>query len=82
MTTSRSEDLLVGIIAIALVPLIAGRVIRGIREGRLPLYRTYLRREENEAKFNVLLGVHILTLLLIAFIAADLLLNLGLRNSQ
>ncbi len=74
------EDLLMGLIALALVPLIAMRLARGLREGRLPIYRTYLERGENKAKFAVLLILHALSLVLVALIAADLLLNLGLRD--
>ncbi len=80
MTTFRSEDALVGLIGLALLPLIARRVLRGIREGQLPLYRTYLRREESGAKFNALLALHAASFFLVAAIAADLLLNLGLRE--
>jgi len=74
------EDLLVGLFALALVPLIAWRLYRGARDGRLPVYRTHLRREENRAKFGVLMAMHGLTLVLVAVVAADLLLGLGLRH--
>ena len=80
MNAGRSEDLLVGAVALILVPLIALRVLRGLREGRLPLYRTYLARDEEGAKFGALLGLHLLSLLIVAGISADLLLNLGLRD--
>ena len=80
MTTSRSEDVLVGLIALALVPLIALRIVRGLRDGQLPLYRTRVRREAGAAKFNALLGLHILSLVLMAVAAAELLLDLGLRE--
>jgi hypothetical protein len=80
MTTFRSEDVLVGVIGLALLPLIAHRILRGLREGRLPVYRTYLTREEGQAKFNALLGLHALSFLVVALIAADLLFNLGLRD--
>ncbi|HEY0011595.1 MAG TPA: hypothetical protein VGB79_01940 [Allosphingosinicella sp.] len=75
------EDLIVGLFALALVPLIAMRIARGLREGRMPVYKTYLSREENGAKFAVLLTLHALSLVLIAVIAADLLLGLGLRDA-
>ena len=75
-----SEDLLVGLIALALVPLAARRVWRGLREGRLPVYRSYLTREESGSRFAVLLALHVLTLVLVAVVAADLLLGLGLRE--
>ena len=76
MTISRSEDLLVGVVGLVLLPLIASRVLRGLREGRLPLYRTYLRRDESEAKFITLLGLHVVSFVVVAVIAADLLLSL------
>jgi hypothetical protein len=75
-----TEDLFVGLIALALVPLIALRIVRGLRTGRLPLYRSYILREEGRAKFGVLLALHGLSLLLVAVIAADLLLNLDLKE--
>jgi len=80
MTPIRSEDALVGLIGLALLPFIARRVIGGLREGRLPVYRTYLRREEGEAKFLALLGLHVASFFVVAGIAADLLLNLGIRE--
>ena len=80
MNGARSEDLLVGFIALILVPLIARRIIIGFRDGRLPLYRTYLERERDGSRFNALLALHILSLLLVALAAADLLLGLGFRE--
>jgi hypothetical protein len=73
--------MLVGVIGLALLPMIAWRIVRGLREGRLPIYRTYLTREEGQAKFNALLGLHALSFLVVAAIAADLLFNLGLREA-
>jgi len=80
MTTFRSDEMLVGIVALALVPLIVWRIRRGLREGRLPLYRTYFDRAADPPKFNLLLGLHGLSLVLITLVAADLLLGLGLRE--
>ena len=74
------ERLLVGIIALALVPLIAMRLWRGVRDGRLPVYRSYVTRDRGEAKFAVLFALHALSLLVVAGIAADLLLNLGIGD--
>lgn len=81
MSVTRSEDLLVGFIALALLPMIGLRIFRGLRDGRLPLYRTYLTRDEGRAKFAVLFGLHGLAFLLVAAAAADLLLGLGLREA-
>jgi hypothetical protein len=80
MSGGRPEDLIVGLFALALVPLIALRIARGLREGRLPIYRTYHEREQSRSKFAVLLALHALTLLLMLVVAADLLLGLGLRE--
>ena len=81
MITSRSDDLLVGLIGMVLLPLIAGRVLRGVHEGRLPLYRTYVRREDDRAKFALLLVLHSLSFFVVAAIAADLLFNLGFKEA-
>ena len=74
------EDLLVGLICLALVPVIALRIRRGLRSGRLPVYRTCLDRDDRPGKFYALLIIHALSLVLVAFIAADLLLGLGFRS--
>ncbi len=79
---ARSEDLLIGAIALALLPLIAWRMRRGLRERRLPLYRTYVDRDEAGSKFGLLLGLHALSFIIVAVIAADLLLDLGLRSDR
>lgn len=75
------SDLLVGLIGFGLLPLIALRIRRGLREGRLPVYRTYHRRDEGEGKFRLLLGVHAFSFALVAAITADLLFGLGLRGA-
>ena len=78
--TFEGENILVGLVCLALVFLIAARVVRGVRTGRVPLYRTYVERSEGEAKFFSLLALHGISLLLMGFIAADLLLGLGFRD--
>lgn len=76
----RTEDVLVGLIALALLPLIGLRIWRGLRDGRLSVYRAYQERADSPARFNVMLGLNALAFLLIALVAADLLFNLGLRG--
>ena len=76
----RPDELLVGLVAAALLPLIALRIHRGLRDGRLPVYRTYLSRDESGSRFFVLLALHALSFVLVAAVAADLLFNLGLRE--
>lgn len=77
----RGEDLFVGLVGLALLPMIAWRIRRGLKEGRLPLYRTYVARSDGQGKFEVLLGLHALSFVLIAGITADLLLGLGMREA-
>jgi len=77
---SQTENLLVGLIALALLPAIGWRIWRGLKQGELPLYKTRIDRSVGAAKFNFLLGLHVLLFLLIAVVAADLLLGLGLKE--
>ena len=79
--TPSGENLVVGLIALALLPVIGRRIWRGVTHGQLPLYRTRIDRSVGAAKFNFLLGVHVLLFLLIAVVAADLLLGLGLKET-
>lgn len=79
--TFRSENIFVGLVALALLPVIGWRIWRGVRDGRLPVYRTSFNREEGRAKFVALLGLHALSFVLIALVAADLLFDLGLRGA-
>ena len=74
------EELFVGLVALALVPLIAWRIVQGVRDGQLPLYRTRVGREIGAARFNLLLGLHALSLVVVLVIAVDLLLGLGLSD--
>ena len=73
------DELLIGLFALALLPLIALRIRRGLRDGRLPVYRTTLGRQESRSRFGVLLALHVLSFVLVAAVAADLLLGLGLK---
>ena len=79
--TFQGENILVGLVALALLPVIGWRIWRGIKYGQLPLYRTRIdRAEAGAAKFNFLLGLHLLVMLVIAVIAVDLLFGLGLKE--
>jgi predicted small integral membrane protein len=81
MTTSPSEDLFVGLVGLALLPMIAWRIMRGLREGRLPIYRTYLTREAGGSRFTALLGLHVVSFFVVAAISADLLFGLNLKEA-
>lgn len=75
------QDLLVGLIGVALLLMIAWRIRRGLKEGRLPLYRTYVSRDDSGSKFGLLLALHGLSFVLVAVVAADLLFQLGLKEA-
>ena len=75
-----TQDFLVGLIGLVLVVLIALRIRRGLRDGRMPVYRTSIQRDEQPGRFRFMLALHVLSLLLVAIIAADLLLGLDLRS--
>ena len=78
MTTFRSEDFLVGLVALGLVPWIGWTLARGLRSGRLPIGRSHIDRGERPGAFNALLFCYVATALLMAVIAADLLLTIDL----
>ena len=79
--TFQGENLVVGLVALALLPVIGWRILRGLRDGRLPVYRTHHHRADSRSKFAVLLALHALSFVLIALVAADLLFGLGLRGA-
>ena len=78
---SSSQDMLVGGIAAVVAGMILNRIVRGLREGRLPVYRTYIDRDAGAAKYNTVLGLHVLSLIAVAWIALDLLLGLNLKEA-
>ena len=82
MTTFRSEDFLVGLVALGLLPWIGWTVIRGLRAGRLPIGRGHIARGERPGPFNALLFLYLAAALLVAAIALDLLfhIDIGLRQ--
>jgi len=73
-------DFLVGLVALALLPLIGLRLYRGLRDGRMPVYRARIVREDHAGKFWLLFTVHSASLIVVALVAAELLLGLSLRE--
>jgi len=81
MTISRSEDLLVGIIAaVVVVPWTTWTIARGIRDGRLPIGRGYVRRDERAAPYWVLLAFYVAAAVMAVFISLDLLFGPTVRK--
>jgi hypothetical protein len=81
MTISRSEDVLMGIIAaVVVVPWTTWTLARGLRDGKLPIGRSYVRRDERAAPFWVLLALYAAAALVAVFISLDLLFGPTLRK--
>jgi hypothetical protein len=80
MTTFRSEDVLVGLIAFAAVPWILWVLARGKRDQRLPIGRGHVRQDERPGAFRVLFLFYIVAAALMLFISIDLMLGLGARS--
>ena len=72
MTISLSENLLVALVSLGLVPWIIWTVRRGLRSGMLPIGRTHVRRDERPSAFNMLVWIYASVALLAVYIAYDL----------
>jgi hypothetical protein len=79
--TFQGEDILVGLVALLLVPWIGWTMLRGAKNGRLPIGRAYVERDQRRGGYNALLALYGVALVAMAVFAVDLLFNLGLRNS-
>ena len=80
MTTFRSEETLVGLITLATVPWIVWTLRRGVRTGRLPAGRIYIRRDERPGAFRTLFALYLTAAGLMTLIAADLLTQIDLGS--
>lgn len=73
-------DIVIGLLAALLVPWLIWTMRRGLREGRLPIGRTYVHRAERPGPFWFMFALYVAILLTVAMIAADLLFGLNLRG--
>ena len=80
MTTFRSEEGLAGLVALGVIPWIVWTVHRGLKNERLPIGRTYVRRDERPAAFTALLLCYLLATLVMIAVASDLLFGLDVRT--
>jgi hypothetical protein len=78
MTTFRSENVLVGLIAGALVPWIGWRLARALKEGKLPIGRSYVSRGERAGAFWGLFAFYAVSAVAAVFICLDLLFGVRL----
>jgi len=72
MTGSTDEIVVGALCLLVVVPWIAWTIRRGFREGRLPIGRGYVLRDERPGPFKALLASYALAILLMAFIGLDL----------
>lgn len=81
MLGGRGDDMMVGVIALLVVPYLILRVAKALRSGEVPLYRTRLSRAEaGAAKFNLLVALNMIGAIILAVIGVDLLFGLGLKG--
>jgi small-conductance mechanosensitive channel len=67
------EDLLVGLVALAVVPWTLWTIRRGLRDDRLPIGRIYVLRAHRPAVFGLLLAFYGVAAAMMALISLDLL---------
>ncbi len=80
MTTFRSEDVLVGLFALALVPWIGWTLARGMRDESLPIGRSYVRRDERPGAYRALMFFWVAMAFAAAMICLDLLFKVDVRS--
>lgn len=79
--SDRGAELIIGLGCAVLAVLLVLRIGRALRTGQVPLYRTRLTRAETgEARFWTLVGINVLAFIAMFVIAADLILDLELRD--
>ena len=76
MTTFRSENLLVAVVALGCCAFLAQRMWQAQRGGEAYLGRLRVRRAEAPTKYAALVAIGIALVLLLAWISADLLIGL------
>ena len=76
MTTFRSDETLVGIISLAVVPWIVWILVRAVRDARLPIGKSHILRAERPGAFGTLFALYVAAALGMTFIGLDLLVGL------
>jgi hypothetical protein len=79
VTAFNGEDSLVGLVAAGAVFWVLAVLRRGLRDARLPVGRSYVRRDERPGAFRTVAILYGAAALLLAFIALDLLFALRMR---
>jgi uncharacterized iron-regulated membrane protein len=81
MSALRSPDGLMGLVSTGAALWMLWTLRRGLRDQRLPVGRTYIGRAERPGAYRLLAALYPALALLLAVIGADLLFNLGIRES-
>ena len=76
MTVFRSEETLVGLATLAAAGWIVWILVRAVRDARLPIGKSEVRRDERPGAFRALFGFYVAAALMMAFVALDLLFGL------
>lgn len=71
----RSQDMLVGLVALGAVPWIGWTLRRGLAAGRLPIGKRYVERGTRPGAYRALIAFYAAAMAMMAFIAADLILG-------
>jgi uncharacterized membrane-anchored protein len=77
----RSEEMLVGLVALFAAGYVGHLITRAMRSGKFVFPRWRIDRGLEPAKFRALLAAYGVALLLMGLISADLLLGLDLRSA-
>lgn len=80
MVESWSDETLVGLITLAAFGWIVWILVRGVRDRRLPIGKSEVRRDERAAAFRSLFAFYVAAATMMAFIGIDLLFGLELRG--
>jgi hypothetical protein len=76
MTIFRSEEPIVGIVALATIPFVVSILRRGLRDSRLPVGKRQILRSERPGAFAILFILYVSAALLMLYIGLDLLVGL------
>ena len=80
MTISRSEDLLVGIIAFGALAWIVWILVRGVRDRQLPIGKSRIASSDRPGAFQTLFVFYVGAGLMMGFIALDLIFGIAPRS--
>jgi hypothetical protein len=75
MTIFRSEEAIVGIVALGTIPFVISILRRGFRDGGLPIGKGRVNRGERPGAFAVLACFYVAAALMMLYVGVDLLIG-------